>query len=100
MSGPLRVGVVGCGGIAQMMHLPTIAERPDLFRLTALADVDRAVLGGVGERYGGALFADYRELLALDEVDAVLLCASGSHREAALGTLWNLAFPDSPPLLA
>ena len=24
----LRVGVVGCGGIAQMMHLPTLAERP------------------------------------------------------------------------
>lgn len=87
MSGPLRVGVIGCGGIAQMMHLPTIAERPDLFRLTALADVDLAVLGGVGERYGGALFADYRELLALREVDAVLLCASGSHREAALAAI-------------
>ena len=28
---PLRVGVIGVGGIAQMMHLPTLAERPDLF---------------------------------------------------------------------
>lgn len=85
---PLRVGVIGCGGIAQMMHLPTLAERPDLFAIAGLADVDRATLDAVGRRYGvGVLAADYRELLARPEIEAVLLLTSGCHREAALATL-------------
>jgi predicted dehydrogenase len=85
---PLRVAVVGCGGIAQMMHLPTLAERPDLFALTALADVNRATLDAVAQRYGvGAASTDYREVVGRPDVDAVLLLASGSHREPALAAL-------------
>jgi predicted dehydrogenase len=77
--------VVGAGGIAQMMHLPTLAERPDLFRIAGLADVDRGVLEAVGARYGAAVrTTDYRELLARADVEAVLLASSGSHRDAAL----------------
>jgi predicted dehydrogenase len=33
---PMRFGVVGAGGIAQMMHLPTLAERPDLFEIGSM----------------------------------------------------------------
>lgn len=90
MSGaaPLRVGVIGCGGIAQMMHLPTLAERPDLFTIQALADVSRPVLEAVGSRYGvTALSGDFRELVARADVDAVLLLASGSHHAAATAAL-------------
>jgi predicted dehydrogenase len=84
----LRVGVVGCGGIAQMMHLPTLVERPDLFEVTSLADVSRPTLEAVGRRYKvGALFRDHRELVARPDVDAVLLLASGSHKEAVEAAL-------------
>jgi predicted dehydrogenase len=82
---PLRVGVIGCGGIAQMHHLPTLAERADLFRIAALADVSRPTLEAVGQRYHvETLATDYRELLDRPDVDALLLLASGCHREAAL----------------
>ncbi len=85
---PLRVAVVGCGGIAQMMHLPTLAERPDLFALTGLADVNRATLDAVARRYGvKAVSTDYREVVGRDDVDAVLLLASGSHRDSSLAAL-------------
>ncbi len=85
MSGPLRVGVIGCGGIAQMMHLPTLAERPDLFSITGLVDVDARTLAAVGHRYRVAFRArDDRALLARADVDAVLLLAGGSHRDACL----------------
>jgi predicted dehydrogenase len=85
MAAPLRVGVIGCGGIAQMHHLPTLAERPDLFRIAALADVNPAVLEAVASRYGvEARTTDYRDLLGRADLDALLLLASGCHREAAL----------------
>ena len=71
-----------------MMHLPTLAERPDLFRIAGLADVDRSVLDAVAARYGVTLrTTDYRELVARKDVEAVLLATSGSHREAAIHAL-------------
>ncbi|HEY8151994.1 MAG TPA: Gfo/Idh/MocA family oxidoreductase, partial [Vicinamibacteria bacterium] len=85
---PLRVGVVGCGGIAQMMHLPTLAERPDLFQVVALADVSEKTLAAVGDRHGvAARFKDGRELAARPDVEAVLLLTSGCHREGVLELL-------------
>ena len=86
VSAPLRVGVIGCGGIAQMHHLPTLAERADLFRIAALADVSRPTPGGgrrgaTGWRYWPpttASCSDRRDL------DALLLLSSGCHHEAAL----------------
>ena len=83
--GPLRVGVIGAGGIAQMMHLPTLAERPDLFTIAALADVNDRVLQAVGERYGVAVrVRDQRELLGRGDLDALLVFTSGCHRDAML----------------
>ena len=52
MERPLRVAVIGCGAIAQMMHLPTLGERPDLFTITGLAE--QAASPGVEEAPGDA----------------------------------------------
>jgi len=77
----LRVGVIGCGGIAQMMHLPTLAERPDLFTIAGIADLDDAVLAGVGDRYHvQRRTKDFRELLSAEDIDAVVVLANGAHR--------------------
>jgi predicted dehydrogenase len=81
----LRVGVIGVGGIAQMMHLPTLAERPDLFTIAALADVSEKTLNAVGDRYHVATRArDFRELLGRGDLDALLVFTSGCHRDALL----------------
>src|SRR6202035_3946980 len=40
---PLRVGVVGCGVIAQVMHLPHLADLRDRFEVAALCDVSEPV---------------------------------------------------------
>ncbi len=90
MTAPLKVGVIGVGGIAQMMHLPSLSERPDLFQITAIADTSQATLDAVGTRYGvAARHTDYRELVRRPDVDAVLLLASGSHRDPAVAALEN-----------
>jgi predicted dehydrogenase len=76
----LRVGVVGCGGIAQMMHLPPIHERPDLYELVGLADTSRRTLDEVARRYPAPLVTtDPRTLVGDARVEAVLILSSGSH---------------------
>lgn len=80
----LKVGVIGCGGIAQMMHLPHLRELNDRFEIVGLADVNRVVLDAVGDYYGIARrFVDYRALLRTD-AEAVLILTSGSHAEPVI----------------
>jgi len=69
----IRVGTIGLGSIGQGVHLPGIDHSPDL-KLSAICDIDKEKLKMVGERYGiGAdrRFADYRELIACADVEAV-----------------------------
>ncbi|HTL46281.1 MAG TPA: Gfo/Idh/MocA family oxidoreductase [Vicinamibacterales bacterium] len=82
MSKPLTVAVIGCGGIAQMMHLPTLAERPDLFTIGGIADVSDEVLRAVGERYHiQRRTKDFTELVAAPDIEAVIVLANGAHRK-------------------
>jgi predicted dehydrogenase len=84
VSAKLRVGVIGCGGIAQMMHLPTLAERPDLFEIAALADLSEGVLNAVADRYHVAERSrDFKDVAKSPNVDAVFVLSSGRH-DAAL----------------
>jgi predicted dehydrogenase len=77
----LRVGVIGCGGIAQMMHLPFLFSMTDKFEITALCDLSPGVLKVMGSRYhvpANALFTRYEDLVALD-LDAILVLTGGDH---------------------
>jgi len=88
--GRVRVGVIGAGSIAQIMHLPFLVELSDRFAIAALCDVSNETLAAVGERYGvpeHARFLDYRELCAGELVDAVLICPTGSHVPPAIAAL-------------
>ena len=43
--GKLRVGIVGCGGIATQKHMPSLRANADLNEITAFCDIleERAV---------------------------------------------------------
>ena len=57
---PIRVGVVGCGEIAQVMHLPLLLELPE-YAIGGLCDLSGSVVDHLGEQYGVALgTTDYR----------------------------------------
>src|ERR671922_2087080 len=88
--GRIRVGVIGCGTIAQIAHLPFLKELRDRFAIGALCDVVPGTLEAVGEQYGvsaHARFEDFRALCASDLVDAVMVCTSGSHVPPAIAAL-------------
>jgi predicted dehydrogenase len=73
-TGPIRVGVIGCGEIAQLMHLPLLHELTE-FSICALCDLSPSTVEHLGDRHGvGFRTTDYGELLASDGVDAVVVC--------------------------
>jgi predicted dehydrogenase len=79
-----RVGVIGCGLIAQVMHLPYLAELDDRWELAALCDVSEEPLGACARRYGvERTFTAWEDLLA-EPLDAVLVLTSGSHAPMAM----------------
>ncbi len=85
MAEKLRVGVIGAGAIAQIMHLPYLTDYDDLFEVVALADSYAPALEAVADRFAVPhRYTDWRELLARDDIEAVIICHSGSHRETAL----------------
>jgi predicted dehydrogenase len=83
----IRVGVIGCGEAAQILHLPTLAQLSDRFEVTALCDVSATVLNGVGELWGiDRRVSEYSGLL--DAVDAVVIANPDPfHAEAALAAI-------------
>ena len=64
----VRIGIIGCGGIANSKHLPALSQLPDV-ELCAFCDIveERAVKAAAEYGAPGAkVFVDYRKLLELD----------------------------------
>jgi predicted dehydrogenase len=80
---PVRVGVIGCGLVAQVMHLPHLRELDDRFDVVAVCDLAPGAL-----EFAGAMFPSARRHAAwedlLGDVDAVLVLTAGSHAPVAV----------------
>ncbi len=88
MTKRLRVGLIGCGAIAQIMHIPYLVEYDEKFELVALADNYRPVLDAVADRYHVKdRYSDWRELMSRDDIEAVVICHSGSHRDSVIAAV-------------
>lgn len=71
---PLRVGLVGCGLIAQVAHLPALRALDALYSVEALADPSPNVRDRLARRYGvPAAFADHRSLIERTGLDALVV---------------------------
>ena len=84
MADRTRVGVVGCGLIAQVMHLPYLAELSDRFEIAAVCDLRGDVARGCADRYGAAGVFTGWEALVEQPLDAVLIASSGDHAPIAI----------------
>jgi predicted dehydrogenase len=85
----LRVGVIGLGEVAQIIHLPILQSLPERYELAALCDISPSLLKRVGDRYGvEKRYADPLELLASEPLDCVLVLNSDEyHAEAVVAAL-------------
>ncbi len=67
----VKIGMIGCGMIAQRAHLPAFAECENV-AIMALCDINKKTLKAVGAKYSSsALYTDYKQLLKEACVDAV-----------------------------
>ena len=80
----IRIGVIGCGAIAQVHHLPNLTALHREFEVPIVCDLSHGAAQAVAKRFHVPQFVtDYNELLATD-VDAVLLCHGDPKTEVAL----------------
>lgn len=71
----LRVGIIGCGGIANNKHLPSLKALGGT-DVVAFCDIIQEKASKTAQEYGTAdakVFEDYKDLLKLD-LDAVYVC--------------------------
>jgi len=77
---PVRIGVIGTGSMGAQ-HARNLAAGILGARLVALADPDEARVRQLGEELGVLhVYTDWRELLARDDVDAVVIAAPSPTR--------------------
>lgn len=70
----LRLGLLGAGAIAQVVHLPILAEIPGV-RVEGICDVDRAKATTIAGRFGiPTVYQSDDEILAADDLDGVIIC--------------------------
>src|ERR671934_695099 len=79
MGDRLRVGVVGCGLIAQVKHLPILAELHDRYKVAAVCDLSPEVVDACRRRHRVPQgFTRWEDLLE-QPLDAVWVLTGGRH---------------------
>ena len=72
----IRVGIIGCGGIANGKHLPSLKNVPDV-DMVYFCDIIRERAEKAAKEYGtkdAKVCTDYRELLEDKSIDVVHVC--------------------------
>jgi predicted dehydrogenase len=85
----LRVGVVGLGEVAQVIHLPVIESLPDRYELAAVCDISPGLVKRVGDRYRVEhRYTDAAEMIASAALDCVFVLNSDEyHAECTVAAL-------------
>jgi predicted dehydrogenase len=87
----LRLGIIGCGGIAKLKHFPALSKLKDRAALVAFCDVIEERAASSCQKYGDAgakTYGDHRRLLDDQTIDAVyVLTPNVSHSPITVDAL-------------
>jgi predicted dehydrogenase len=79
----VKVGLIGCGSIAELKHLPSLKANQDLCEIVAFFDINEGRAANAAKEYGAKdakVYTDYKELLKNPDVEAVhVLTPNVSH---------------------
>ena len=83
----IKVGIIGCGKIAQVRHIPEYAANPHT-EVYGFYDINLARAEELAGKYNGKAYASYEELLADPAIEAVSVCAANHvHAEITVAAL-------------
>ena len=86
----LRVGIIGCGGIASGKHLPVLAKMPEV-EVVAFCDIIPERAQELAKKYGtpdAKVYTDYKELLKDESINNVrVLTQNRNHCEITVDAL-------------
>ena len=77
MDKKLRIGIIGCGGIANGKHMPALKNSSDLAEMVYFCDLEISRAEAAAKKYGtpdAKVCTDYKELLADETIDVVHVC--------------------------
>jgi len=72
-----KVGIIGCGKIAQVRHIPEYVNNKDA-ELAAFYDMNTERAKKLAGLYGGRVCESYQEMLADPAIDAVSVCTANN----------------------
>ena len=87
----LRIGIVGCGGIANGKHMPSLKKLADKVEMVSFCDIVPEKAEQAVKDYGtpdAKAYVDYHELLEDKSIDVVHVCTPNrSHAEITVAAL-------------
>lgn len=82
-----RIGIMGCGKIAQVRHIPELATNPNA-QLAGYYNPTIKRAEQMAQKYGGKVYNSIEELLSDSKIDAVVIClANQAHAEVTIQSL-------------
>ena len=86
----LRVAIIGCGGIANGKHMPSLAK-VEAVEMVAFCDIIKERAEKAAKEYGtpdAKVYTDYKELLKDESIDVVHVCTPNkSHADISVDAL-------------
>lgn len=87
----VKVGIIGCGGIANGKHMPSLKAVPNV-QMVAFCDIIEERAKAAAEKFGTAdaeVFTDYKELLAREDIEVVhVLTPNKEHADITVDALY------------
>jgi predicted dehydrogenase len=79
---PLRLGLVGCGRLAELGYVPAVARTPGV-EIVAVADLSKTRRTLLASKLGASAHPRLSELLAAGPLDGLVICTTPEHHEEA-----------------
>ncbi|NOU71386.1 gfo/Idh/MocA family oxidoreductase [Paenibacillus sp. LMG 31458] len=85
----IKVGIIGLGEVAQMIHLPILESLPELYEMVAFCDISPKLLAKMGEKYHVQhLYLNATDMFEQSELDAVFVLNNMEyHTESTIAAL-------------
>ena len=83
----IKIGIIGCGKIAQVRHIPEYRQNPDC-EIVGYYDLNLARAQALASEFGGKAYVTLEEMLRDKDIDAVSVCVANiSHAEDTIAAL-------------